>query len=86
MFLGLALSYAATSGQGEGRSLTDKDIERALQRVGAGQDDSKTSVRLLKLAMEDVDRSHRIKTEAMTGAAPDSIIPTVDITQYLNPQ
>lgn len=34
--LDLALSYAAASGLGTGRALTDRDIERAFDRIGAG--------------------------------------------------
>ena len=32
----LSLAYAGAIGLGEGRALTEKDVERALKRVGAG--------------------------------------------------
>jgi hypothetical protein len=84
MLLGLALSYAASSGQGTARSLSNQDVTRALQRVGAGQDDSRTVIRLLDLAMQDVDRSYRVRTEAKTNRTVDSLIPTTDISDLLN--
>ena len=84
MLLGLALSYAASSGMGTARSLSDRDVTRALERVGAGQDDSRTVIRLLELAMQDVDRSYGIRTEAKTNRPVGSLIPTTDISDLLN--
>jgi hypothetical protein len=84
MLLGLALSYAASSGQGTARSLSNQDVTRALERVGAGQDDSRTVIRLLELAMQDVDRSYRVRTEAKTNKEVGSLIPKTDISDLLN--
>ena len=83
MLLGLALSYAASSGMGTARSLSDKDVTRALERVGAGQDDSRTVIRLLNQAMEDVDRNYMIRAEAKTNKPVSSLIPTTDISEFL---
>ena len=83
MLLGLALSYAASSGMGTARSLSNQDVTRALERVGGGQDDSRTVIRLLDMAIEDVNRNYGIRYEAKTGKSPESLIPTTDITDLL---
>ena len=53
MAFDLALSYAAASGLGTGKALTDKDIKLALQRIGAGGLDTPAA---RKAAIKDVQR------------------------------
>jgi len=47
--LGLALQYAAASGLGENRALTDKDVERAIEAIGASKSDP-NSIKLILTA------------------------------------
>jgi len=44
---GLALQYAAASGLGEGRSLTDADIERAIRAIGSDRSDPEAIIAVL---------------------------------------
>ncbi len=64
----LALSYAAASGLGTGRALTDRDIRLAMQRIGAGGMDTPAA---RKAAIQDVqrvlERNFKIRYESLTG-------------------
>lgn len=66
--LDLALSYAAASGLGTGRALTNKDIERAFDRIGIGGLRTPAARRAaVESVMGVLDRNFRIRYETLAG-------------------
>jgi hypothetical protein len=66
--LDLAISYAAASGLGTGRALSDRDVKRALERIGAG---GLATPAARRAAIGDVrnilERNFRIRYERLRG-------------------
>lgn len=66
----LALSYAAASGLGTGKALTDRDVARALERVGAGGFNTPLArVAAIKDVSRILARNFGIRYETLTGKA-----------------
>ena len=64
----LALSYAAASGLGQGRALTDKDIRLAMQRIGAGGFDTPAArMAAIKDVQRVLGRNFRTRYETIRG-------------------
>ena len=64
----LSLAYAGAIGLGEGRALTEKDVERALKRVGAGgMKNAKTRRALMKDVRKVVARNFKNTYEVWQG-------------------
>ena len=64
---GLALQYAAASGLGEGRSLTDADIERAIRAIGSDRSDAAAIIGVLKDKNSEVENRFRGAYRIQTG-------------------
>lgn len=64
----LALAYAAASGLGSGRALTDRDIRLAMERIGAGGLDTPAARKAAIQGVQRVlDRNFRIRHETIAG-------------------
>ena len=63
----LALSYAAASGLGQGRALSDKDVRNAMKRIGAGGVSTPAGRRAMIEDVRDVlDRKFKIRYKTLT--------------------
>lgn len=64
--LSLALSYAAASGMGEGRALSNADVERALRAVGANSGDPVVVMAAVESARDTLIANHKGFVRALT--------------------
>lgn len=65
VMLFVALQYAAATGLGEGRSLTDRDIERAFDAVGVGNQDVDQIIATLRRSKANILRSYNTFQDAL---------------------
>ena len=73
---GLALQYAAASGLGEGRSLTDADIERAIRAIGSDRSDPAAIIAVLNdKKREVIDRFEGAYSVIMPGSYEGNLDP-----------
>jgi hypothetical protein len=81
--IGLALATATASGQ-RGKAISDRDMEFALERVGAGQQDPNALVAVLEDLKHEFNDKFATKVEDSIGMKPTSLVDTPEIDAATN--